>query len=105
MAFDRLLIAYLSRFQARPLLAELVKHFGCPAKTPRFNDAPTFPMQSIGSYKAESGSQLPPFMRDGDPFTAIAFESDTLSEGPILFRLSIATAHADFADALRMELA
>ena len=44
----RLLIAHLSRFQARPLLAELVKHFGCPAKTPRFNDPATLPMHRIG---------------------------------------------------------
>src|SRR5262245_59657354 len=104
MAFARLLIAHLSRFQACSLFAELMKHFGCPAKTPRLNDPSTLPMQRIGDYKAGDIGQIRPFMDDGNPFTPVTLEADTFGKGPILFRLPIATADLNSAKTLRRGL-
>src|SRR5262244_4405944 len=47
VAFDRFLLAYLRRLQARHLLAELMKDFRGPTITPSLDHAPTFPMQRI----------------------------------------------------------
>src|SRR2546425_8142475 len=105
MAFDRLLIAYLSRFQPRPLFAELMKHFGCPAKTPRFDDASTLPMHRIGHQKAGRVRQLRPLMHHRDPFAPIALEPDTFGKGPKLFLLPIATTHLHPAKTLWVCLA
>jgi hypothetical protein len=78
VAFDRFLIAHLSRFQARPLLAELVKHFGCPAKTPRLNHSPTLPMECIGQQKARGIGQIRSLMDQGNPLASIALEAELM---------------------------
>jgi hypothetical protein len=104
MAVDRLLVAHLSRFQPRPLLAALVQHFGCPATTPRFYDPATLPMQRIGHQTAGILGEVAPFRHDRAAFAPLAFEPHTLREGPQFFRLPLATTHADFAKTLGMQL-
>src|SRR5262249_7107144 len=52
VAFDRFLLAHLSRFKPGDLLAELVKDLGRPAKIPRLNHSHALPMRRIGQQKA-----------------------------------------------------
>ena len=48
VAFDRFLLAYLSRFQPNHLLAELMKDLDRPAIAPHPDDAGTLPVEGIG---------------------------------------------------------
>jgi hypothetical protein len=105
VAFDRFLIAYLSRFQPRSLFAELMKHFGCPAKTPRLNDPSTLPMQRIGHQKARGIGEIRSLMDHREAFTPIALEPDTLGESPELFLLPVPTPDLDPAKTLGMRVA
>src|SRR5215813_4454784 len=93
VACDRLLVAYLSRFQARPLFAELVKEFGCPAKTPRLEDPATLPVQRISHQKPRGISQVLPLLDYDQPCTTIAFEPDTFGKRPKRLALPVATAY------------
>src|SRR2546425_6320707 len=102
MAFDRLLIAYLSRFQPRPLFAELVKEFGCPAKGPGLNNPPTLPVQRIGHQKTRGVGQIRSLLDHDNAFPAIAFEPHRLGEDPKRLLLPVATAHLHPPKTLRM---
>lgn len=58
VAFDRFLIAYLSRLEACDLLAKLMKDLASPTVTPGLNHSCTFPMPGIGEEKAGSVTQI-----------------------------------------------
>src|SRR5512144_368966 len=48
VAFDRFLVAYLSRFQPNDLLAELMKDLNRPAVAPYPDNPGAFPVEGIG---------------------------------------------------------
>src|SRR4029434_8480857 len=82
VAFDRFLLAHLSRLQATHLLAELMKDFRGPPITPGFDHAPTLPMQRIGEEKAGRIPEVFLFMHDDQPLAPIAFEAYHLRKRP-----------------------
>ena len=104
VACDRLLSTYLSRFRARPLFAELVKHLGCPTKTPRFAASSTLPMEYLGHEKSRRVGEIGLFMHDGDPFAPIALEPHGFGKGPKLFGHPVPTPHENGARTLQVRL-
>src|SRR5215470_12599287 len=104
MASNRFLLAYLSRFQARDLFAELMKDFRGPTITPRFDYARAFPVQRIRQQKAGRIPQVFLLMHNHQPLTPVAFEPHDFGKDPVLLALPIATAHRHWAETFGMLL-
>ena len=78
MALHRLLSAYLSRLQTRPLLAKCVAKCGYPAKRPGLYDPSTFPVQGVRDQKTRRIREIVPLMHNDNALTSIAAQTHDL---------------------------
>ena len=101
MALDRLLSAYLSRLQTRPLLATCVEKFGCPAKRPGLHDPSTFPVQGIRDEKTRYIREIVLLMHNDNALTSIAAQTHDFGKDPERFRLTATTMDLHGPKALR----
>src|SRR5262249_60071272 len=102
VAFDRFLLAYLSRLQARHLLGKLMKDFRGPAITPGLQHAATLPMQRIGEQKAGCITEFCILVDNAQAFAPIAFQTYDFGKGPKLLGISIAAPDRDGAETFWM---
>src|SRR5580765_209538 len=101
MARHRLLSAYLSRLQTRPLLAKFVEKFGCPAKCPGLNDPSTFPVQGIRHQKTRCIREIVPFIHNDKALTSIAAQTHDFGKDPERFRFTATAMDLHGPKALR----
>src|SRR5262245_33638158 len=71
VAYDRFLLAYLSRFHATHLLVKLMKDLRSPPIAPRFENARALPMLRISQEESRPILPILLFVNDYQPFLAI----------------------------------
>lgn len=102
MAIDRFLLAYLSRFKARTLLAKLMKNLGRPAIAPGLNRFRAFPMQSIGHQILRRIPEIALVMNDKQPTFPIPFQPHHFAKDPAGSRGAIAQGGGMLSECLWM---
>src|SRR4029453_6077332 len=102
VAFDRFLLAYLSRLQAGHLLGNLMKAFRGPPITPGLQHAATLPMQRIGEQKTGCITEVCLLVDNDQAFSPVAFQAYDFGKGPKLLGVSIAAPDRDRAETFWM---
>src|SRR5262249_24467587 len=102
VAFDRFLLAYLSRFKPGHLFAELVKDFGWPAIIPRLDHSPALPMQRVRQQKPRRITQVRSLMYNHQSLASISLQTHDFREHPILPLAPLTAFDLERTETLRM---